>query len=78
MLCSRHWSGSYFITYDVWLDADRVEHSARRIREVQKRRRKHLALLRTRKEEAAIEAVGGVSYGPGLVEEDKIENRLGD
>ena len=46
------------------LDLDRVEHSAWRIREVQKRR-KHLAMLRTRKEEKAIEAKGGVRYGPG-------------
>ena len=46
------------------LDPDKVEHSAWRIREVQKRR-KHLAMLRTRKEEKAIEAKGGVRYGPG-------------
>ena len=72
MLCSRHWPGSCFITMSSYtgLDADRVEHSAWRIREVQKRRRKHLALLRTRKEEAAIEAEGGASYRPGLAEEE--------
>ena len=55
------------------LDADRVEHSAWRIREVQKRRRKHLAMLRTRKEEEATEAEGSVSYGPGLAKEHEIE-----
>ena len=31
------------------------------------------ALLRTTKEQAAIEAEGGVSYGPSLAEEDQIE-----
>ena len=30
-------------------------------------------MLRTRKEEEATEAEGSVSYGPGLAEEDEIE-----
>ena len=50
------------------LDADRMEHSARRNSEIHKKRRTYLALLRTRQEEASIEA-GGVSYAPALDEE---------
>ena len=50
------------------LDRDRMEHSARRTSEVHKKRRQYLAMLRSRKEQAAIDA-GGVSYGPALDEE---------
>ena len=60
------------------LDVDRVDHGAWRNTDLHKRRRKHLALLWTRREELAIEADGGVSYGPGLAEEDEIERRLDD
>ena len=35
------------------------------LEKLKKRRRNHLAMLRTRKEEKAIEAKGGVRYGPG-------------
>ena len=48
------------------LDRDRVEHSARRKSEIHKKRRKYLALLRCRQEEAAIEEEGGVSYASEL------------
>ena len=50
------------------LDADRMDHSARRNSEIHKKRRTYLALLRTRQEEASIEA-GGISYAPALDEE---------
>ena len=50
------------------LDADSMDHSARRNSEIHKKRRTYLALLRTRQEEASIEA-GGVSYVPALAEE---------
>ena len=53
------------------LDVDRVDHSTWRNTDLHKRRRKHLAMVRTRREEAATEAAGGVSYGPGLAEEDE-------
>ena len=53
------------------LDIDRVDHSTWRNTDLHKRRRKHLALLRSRREEVAIEADGGVSYGAGLAEEDE-------
>ena len=43
-----------------------VEHSARRKSEIHKKRRKYLALLRSRQEEAAIEEEGGVSYASEL------------
>ena len=45
-----------------------MDHSARRNSEIHKKRRIYLALLRTRQEEASIEA-GGVSYAPALDEE---------
>ena len=53
------------------LDIDRVDHSAWRNTDRHKNRRKHLAMLRSRREEEATEAGGGVSYGPGLAEEDE-------
>ena len=48
MLCSRHWPGSCFTTYDGFftgLDVDRVDHSTWRNTDLHKRRRKHLAML---------------------------------
>ena len=54
------------------LDRDRMEHSARRMSEIHKERRKYLALLRSRQAQAALEAEGGVSYAPAL-DEDLME-----
>ena len=53
------------------LDTDRMEHSARRASEIHKKRRKYLAMLRSRQEQAAIEAEGGVSYAPALDEDEE-------
>ena len=54
------------------LDRDRMEHSARRMSEIHKNRRKYLALLRSRQAQTALEAEGGVSYAPAL-DEDLME-----
>ena len=61
-------SSRVMASYSV-LDRDRMEHSARRTSEVHKKRRKYLAMLRSRQEQTAIEAEGGVSYAPALDED---------
>ena len=50
------------------LDATRLSDSIRSNTAKAKMRRQHIALLRSRQEEAVIEIEGGLSYAPGLDE----------
>ena len=62
-------AGPRCIAVFVHLDATRLCDCISRSTAKVKRRRQHLDLLRSREEDAAIEAEGGPSYAPGLAEQ---------